>query len=58
MGMISRIKLGIELIEDNEDYYPTFQKVGWLYFLRKFNDYNSQVTKYFSLCFNGEYDKV
>jgi hypothetical protein len=58
MGMISRIEPGIELIEANEDYYPTFQKVGWLDFLRMFNGYNSQVTKYFALSFNGEYTKV
>jgi hypothetical protein len=58
MGMISRIEPGIELIEANEDYYPTFQKVGWLDFLRMFNGYNSQVTKAFALSFNGEYAKV
>jgi len=56
--MISRIEPRIELIEANEDYYPTFQNFGWLYFLRMFNGYNSRVTKAFALIFNGEYAKV
>lgn len=56
--MISRFEPRIELTKAHEDYFPTFQKVGWLDFLRVFNGYNAQVTKYFVLNFNGEYTKI
>jgi hypothetical protein len=58
MGMISRIEPDIELIEANEDYYSTFQKVGWLDFFWMSNGYNSHVTKSFEFSFNGVYSKV
>jgi hypothetical protein len=48
MGMISRVEPGVELIEAQEDYFPTFERVGWLKFMCMFNGYNAQVTKAFA----------
>jgi hypothetical protein len=48
MGMISRVEPVVELIEAQEDYFPTFERVGWLKFLCMFNGYNAQVTKAFA----------
>jgi hypothetical protein len=58
MGMISRVEPTVELIEAQEDYFPTFEKVGWLNFLRMFNGHNAQVTKDFAQTFNGEHAKI
>jgi hypothetical protein len=32
MGMISRVEPDVELIEAQEDYFLTFERVGWLKF--------------------------
>jgi hypothetical protein len=41
MGMISRVEPGVELIEAQEDYFQTFERVGWLNFMHMFNGYNA-----------------
>jgi hypothetical protein len=48
MGMISRVERVVDLIEAQENYYPTFEKVRWLDFLRMFYGHNVQVTKAFT----------
>jgi hypothetical protein len=58
MGIISKVEPSVELIEGQEDYFPTFERVGWLNFLCIFNGYNVQVTKSFAQTFNGEHTKI
>ena len=58
MGMISRVEPVAKLIEDQEDYYPAFKKVGWLNFLCIFNGHNVQVTKAFTRTLNCERAKI
>jgi hypothetical protein len=58
MGMISRVETVVDLIEAQEDYFPNFEKVGWLNFLRMFNGHNTQVAKAFTRTFNGEHTKI
>jgi hypothetical protein len=58
MGIISRVEPVVELIEAREDYFPTFENVGWLNLLHMFNGHNAQVTKDFARTFNGEHAKI
>ena len=58
MGMISIVEPDVELIEAQEVYFPTFERVGWLEFLCILNGYNVQVTKDFAWSFNGEHAKI
>jgi hypothetical protein len=41
MGMISKVEPIVDLIEAQEDYFPTFERVGWLNFMRIFNGHNA-----------------
>ena len=58
MGMISKVEPIVDLIEAQEDYFPTFERVGWLNFMSMFNGHNMQVTKAFPWTFNGEHAKI
>ena len=58
MGMISRVETIVDLIKAQEDYFPTFERVGWLKFMCMFNGYNVQATKAFAWTFNGECVKI
>jgi hypothetical protein len=58
MEMISKVEPDVEIIEAHEEYFPTFERVGWLKNLCMFNGYNAQVTKFFTQSSNGEHAKI
>jgi hypothetical protein len=47
MRMISIVEPDVALIEAQEYYFLTFEKVVWLKFMCIFNGHNAQVTKDF-----------
>lgn len=46
--------IGVELVEENEDFLALFHQVDWLEFLQQFQGHSHEGVKYFVAPLNGK----
>ena len=45
---------GSELIEGDQEVAMRFEKIGWGHFFRSFDGHHAEITKLFTMNFNGD----